>query len=88
MHGGYGYLKDYAVQQYVRDSRVHQILEGKLGQRLSLLEPPPQLHFCPFPLSILEMAQNEMETFFLSFVFLGPHQQHMEIPSLGVELEL
>uniref|UniRef100_H2Q559 Isobutyryl-CoA dehydrogenase, mitochondrial n=1 Tax=Pan troglodytes TaxID=9598 RepID=H2Q559_PANTR len=28
MHGGYGYLKDYAVQQYVRDSRVHQILEG------------------------------------------------------------
>ncbi|XP_074072378.1 isobutyryl-CoA dehydrogenase, mitochondrial isoform X1 [Macrotis lagotis] len=28
MHGGYGYLKDYAVQQYVRDCRVHQILEG------------------------------------------------------------
>ncbi|XP_020038808.2 isobutyryl-CoA dehydrogenase, mitochondrial isoform X1 [Castor canadensis] len=28
MHGGYGYLKDYAVQQYMRDSRVHQILEG------------------------------------------------------------
>ena len=28
LHGGYGYLKDYAVQQYVRDSRVHQILEG------------------------------------------------------------
>uniref|UniRef100_A0A5F5PGB2 Isobutyryl-CoA dehydrogenase, mitochondrial n=2 Tax=Equus TaxID=9789 RepID=A0A5F5PGB2_HORSE len=28
MHGGYGYLKDYAIQQYVRDSRVHQILEG------------------------------------------------------------
>uniref|UniRef100_A0A7N6BNV9 Isobutyryl-CoA dehydrogenase, mitochondrial n=1 Tax=Anabas testudineus TaxID=64144 RepID=A0A7N6BNV9_ANATE len=28
MHGGYGYLKDYAVQQYVRDIRVHQILEG------------------------------------------------------------
>ncbi|XP_062510307.1 isobutyryl-CoA dehydrogenase, mitochondrial-like isoform X2 [Corticium candelabrum] len=28
MHGGYGYLKDYAVQQYLRDCRVHQILEG------------------------------------------------------------
>ncbi|XP_072342964.1 isobutyryl-CoA dehydrogenase, mitochondrial isoform X1 [Scyliorhinus torazame] len=28
MHGGYGYLKDYAVQQFVRDTRVHQILEG------------------------------------------------------------
>ncbi|KAF6080367.1 acyl-CoA dehydrogenase family member 8 [Phyllostomus discolor] len=34
MHGGYGYLKDYAVQQYVRDSRVHQILEGKHFQKL------------------------------------------------------
>lgn len=30
MHGGYGYLKDYAVQQFVRDIRVHQILEGQL----------------------------------------------------------
>lgn len=28
MHGGYGYLKDCAVQQYMRDTRVHQILEG------------------------------------------------------------
>lgn len=28
MHGGYGYLKEYAVQQYLRDIRVHQILEG------------------------------------------------------------
>lgn len=26
--GGYGYLKDYPVQQYMRDSRVHCILEG------------------------------------------------------------
>ncbi|RKP25568.1 mitochondrial isobutyryl-CoA dehydrogenase [Syncephalis pseudoplumigaleata] len=28
LHGGYGYLKDYPVQQWMRDSRVHQILEG------------------------------------------------------------
>ncbi|KAF8785096.1 Isobutyryl-CoA dehydrogenase like protein [Argiope bruennichi] len=28
LHGGYGYLKDYVVQQYFRDIRVHQILEG------------------------------------------------------------
>ncbi|PVD29032.1 hypothetical protein C0Q70_11629 [Pomacea canaliculata] len=28
MFGGYGYLKDYPVQQYVRDTRVHCILEG------------------------------------------------------------
>ncbi|KAI9217056.1 acyl-CoA dehydrogenase/oxidase [Blastocladiella britannica] len=26
--GGYGYLKDYPVQQYLRDLRVHRILEG------------------------------------------------------------
>mmetsp|Transcript_151 Transcript_151/g.204 ORF Transcript_151/g.204 Transcript_151/m.204 type:complete len:318 (+) Transcript_151:359-1312(+) len=26
--GGYGYLKDYEVERYVRDCRVHQILEG------------------------------------------------------------
>ncbi|KAI5098828.1 isobutyryl-CoA dehydrogenase, mitochondrial, partial [Silurus meridionalis] len=31
MHGGYGYLKDYAVQQFVRDIRVHQILEGNFN---------------------------------------------------------
>uniref|UniRef100_A0A183C0S7 Acyl-CoA_dh_1 domain-containing protein n=1 Tax=Globodera pallida TaxID=36090 RepID=A0A183C0S7_GLOPA len=28
MFGGYGILKDYAVQQYLRDCRVHQIIEG------------------------------------------------------------
>ncbi|RCN43546.1 acyl-CoA dehydrogenase family protein [Ancylostoma caninum] len=28
MFGGYGYLKDYPLQQYLRDLRVHQILEG------------------------------------------------------------
>jgi hypothetical protein len=26
MHGGYGYLKDYGIEKYVRDLRVHQIL--------------------------------------------------------------
>jgi len=28
LHGGYGYLKDTKIQQYMRDVRVHQILEG------------------------------------------------------------
>lgn len=28
IHGGYGYLSDYGVEQIVRDLRVHQILEG------------------------------------------------------------
>ncbi len=28
LHGGYGYIKDYQVERYLRDVRVHQILEG------------------------------------------------------------
>lgn len=28
LHGGYGYLKDFPLERYVRDTRVHQILEG------------------------------------------------------------
>jgi alkylation response protein AidB-like acyl-CoA dehydrogenase len=28
LHGGYGYLRDYHIERYVRDVRVHQILEG------------------------------------------------------------
>eukprot|EP00670_Eutreptiella_braarudii_P004322 CAMPEP_0174292892 /NCGR_PEP_ID=MMETSP0809-20121228/36802_1 /TAXON_ID=73025 ORGANISM="Eutreptiella gymnastica-like, Strain CCMP1594" /NCGR_SAMPLE_ID=MMETSP0809 /ASSEMBLY_ACC=CAM_ASM_000658 /LENGTH=400 /DNA_ID=CAMNT_0015393261 /DNA_START=28 /DNA_END=1230 /DNA_ORIENTATION=- len=28
MHGGYGYLKDYQVERFLRDTRVHRILEG------------------------------------------------------------
>jgi len=28
LHGGYGYLADYGIEQIVRDLRVHQILEG------------------------------------------------------------
>jgi len=26
--GGYGYLKEYPIERYLRDLRVHQILEG------------------------------------------------------------
>jgi len=28
LHGGYGYLKDYPIERFLRDARVHQILEG------------------------------------------------------------
>ena len=26
--GGYGYLREYPMERYVRDTRIHQILEG------------------------------------------------------------
>ncbi len=28
LHGGYGYIKEYPLERHVRDTRVHQILEG------------------------------------------------------------
>ena len=28
LHGGYGYMKEFPLERYVRDNRVHQILEG------------------------------------------------------------
>ncbi|MCC2111985.1 MAG: acyl-CoA dehydrogenase family protein [Hyphomicrobiales bacterium] len=28
MHGGYGYLRDHPIERFLRDVRVHQILEG------------------------------------------------------------
>jgi alkylation response protein AidB-like acyl-CoA dehydrogenase len=28
LHGGYGYIKEYPVERFVRDLRVHRILEG------------------------------------------------------------
>lgn len=28
LHGGYGYIKEYPLERFVRDTRVHRILEG------------------------------------------------------------
>ncbi len=28
LHGGYGYIKEYQIERYLRDLRVHRILEG------------------------------------------------------------
>ena len=28
IHGGYGYLEDYAVERHYRDARITQIYEG------------------------------------------------------------
>ncbi len=28
LHGGYGYLRDFPIERFLRDVRVHQLLEG------------------------------------------------------------
>ena len=28
LHGGYGYMQEFPLERYIRDTRVHQILEG------------------------------------------------------------
>ena len=28
LHGGYGYMKEYPLERFFRDTRVHRILEG------------------------------------------------------------
>jgi acyl-CoA dehydrogenase len=28
VHGGYGYMKEYAIERYYRDSRALEIIEG------------------------------------------------------------
>jgi hypothetical protein len=38
VYGGYGYIRDYGVEQYVRDARIAQIYEGTNGiQSLDLI---------------------------------------------------
>ena len=44
LHGGYGYIREYPLERYLRDLRVHQILEGtneimRLIVARRLLEP-------------------------------------------------
>ena len=51
------------------------IVHPGLGQH-----PPPWLHYVT--------KYKLFYIFFLSLVFLGPHPRHMEVPRLGVELEL
>ena len=57
---------------------------------------PSRIHFCcatmgtpvtPFEIKA-ECSLEGLLFFFLSFFFLGLHLQHMEVPRLGVELEL
>jgi alkylation response protein AidB-like acyl-CoA dehydrogenase len=48
LHGGYGYIREYPLERHVRDTRVHQILEGTneimrviIGRRL-LMDGAPE----------------------------------------------
>ncbi|XP_074213071.1 isobutyryl-CoA dehydrogenase, mitochondrial isoform X1 [Camelus bactrianus] len=74
MHGGYGYLKDYVVQQYVRDTRVHQILEGRpaLSPRAGHWRP----HFCSPPhfwrLRLRSILETAAGTALHCYETLGP----------------
>lgn len=49
MFGGYGYLKDAAVQQYMRDTRVHQILEGTYPLSPIFFQAATYATLFPFP---------------------------------------
>ena len=40
------------------------------------------------PRNYLELGSQEKIKLFFFFVLLGPHLWHMEVPRLGVELEL
>ena len=31
VHGGYGYVKDYPIERYLRDAKITEIYEGDLG---------------------------------------------------------
>ena len=37
---------------------------------------------------LLELFDTSLYLFFIFLSFLGPHLQHIEVPRLGVELEL
>lgn len=45
VHGGFGYIKEYGVEQYVRDARIAQIYEGTNGiQALDLVGRKMPMH--------------------------------------------
>ena len=46
------------------------------------------LEWCIFPSIFSLMVSSSSSFFFFFFVFLGLHMQYMEVPKLGVELEL
>jgi alkylation response protein AidB-like acyl-CoA dehydrogenase len=37
IHGGYGYMKEYAVERYFRDARVCEIYEGTTEAQMMVI---------------------------------------------------
>ena len=69
-----GVLSDWLLRMMkMRDIADRHLLQG----------PLPSLSVDVFSFSLPPSLPS-----FLFFCFLGPHSQHMEVPRLGVELEL
>jgi len=49
LHGGYGYIREYPLERYVRDTRVHQILEGT-NEIMRVIVARRLLNGAPLPL--------------------------------------
>ena len=49
LHGGYGYIREYPLERYVRDARVHQILEGT-NEIMRVIVARRLLNGAPLPL--------------------------------------
>ena len=64
--------------------RSSKLEEGVKLQSVSYCQPSPTHHLLPFPTPFTGLSLNRL---FL-FPFLGLHLWHMEVPRLGVELEL
>ena len=46
------------------------------------------LKFYKYMLKLMVKSQKSFLLFLFVFIFLGPHLWHMEVPRLGVKLEL
>ena len=61
---------------------MHDVTELRSGTYVDTI------HICLFCQDVLIPQFLFFGFFFWSFVFLGPHWQHMEVATLGVESEL
>ena len=78
----------------VMEPWLHHALSGQLPLTATLLSPGSGNYFLQVQRAKTSHSYKPQDAllflvdFFLSFVFLWLHQWHMEVPRLGVELEL